>query len=767
MIESDPSLAKARENNTSLAKARESNTSLAKARENNTSLAKARENNTSLAKARENNTSLAKARENNTSLAKARENNTSLAKARETNALLLEIGCEELPARFIPPALEALKKLAETRLAKEALAHGALNTYGTPRRLALVVEDLAARQEDRVREVMGPPRRAAFDQDGNPTKAATGFAAGQGVTVEALQIRATEKGEYVAAVVEEKGVAATERLPFILADMITSLPFPKSMRWGSGSLRFARPLHWILALYGGETVHFEVDGLKSGNITRGHRFLSPGAWQVRDHKPYVPFHETNFVIVEPDERKRRIRKQCDELAASVGGRVLHDEGLLDTVANLVEYPTAVLGRFEQSYLALPRELLITVMKGHQKYFAVEDKTGNLLPCFITISNSRPENSPNIAAGNERVIRARLEDARFYFNEDRSLRLASRLDKLKSVNYQEKLGSVFDKVMRFERIALAIAPKIAPSLSPDDVSRACRLAKADLTTGVVYEFPELQGYMGMTYSFADGERENVARAVDEHYMPRFSGDAVPPSDLGAVVSLADKMDSIAAFFSVGLIPTGSEDPFALRRQTLGVLSILDAKRYDIAVEELVDDAVKALSETLAAPDGLSASIMSFIGQRLSGMLESEGARYDEAAAALNGGISGGVGRMTDLRLRVSAVRKLRESSGFIELVTAAKRVHNILSKIDDAGEPDESAFVTDAERALHDSAVDLERRVTAENPMPIHELVAPVNAFFDAVLVMDKDENIKRNRLALLSKVKAVFKRVADFSRIVE
>jgi len=516
-----------------------------------------------------------------------------------------------------------------------------------------------------------------------------------------------------------------------------------------------------MALFDGKPVEFEIDGTMSGGETRGHRFLSPGTFKVRGHDSYLSDLEKHFVIVDPQKRKAMIAEQCAKIAESAGGRTVDDEELLDTVANLVEYPVAVLGRFDEKYLSLPRELPVTVMRGHQKYFSIEDKGGKLLPCFLAVSNPHMENSATVAAGNERVLRARLEDARFYYEDDRRRSLSSRVDDLKNITYQEKLGTVFEKVERIRAVAGAIAGRIAPGLKKD-VKRACLLSKADLTTGVVYEFPELQGYMGMVYAREDGEPEAVAEAVREHYMPRFSGDDVPAGDVGAIVSLADKIDSITAFFSVGLLPTGSEDPFALRRQALGILSILDRKGYDLAVEEIIDDSIHVLSGSLSVSDELAGSVLAFFVQRLENLLEAEGARYDEVNAVL----SSGIGRLSQIRSRLEALSRLRQAPGFTDLVVAAKRVYNILSKAP-VSELRDSLLKEQAERDLHRQLLLLEAELDTGSAETLHGIVGPVNAFFDSILVMDKVEEVRLNRLALLRRVRRLFNRISDFSRIVE
>ncbi len=675
---------------------------------------------------------------------------------------LLEIGTEELPARFVSRGMAGLERIIEKYFADQAIEHGSIQTYGTPRRLAVLVRNVARMQADRTNKVTGPPKKAAFDKNGRPTKAAEGFARSQGVTVESLQIRQTDKGEYLVAVVEDKGKPVSQIMPSIAAGVVSSLTFQKSMRWGSGSFRFARPIHWLLALFDGKPVSFEVDGLKSGDLSYGHRFLAPDAFRISDVNSYFAALEKRFVIAEPDLRKERIFEQCEELAKSVNALIVKDEELLNTVTNLVEFPFAVMGRFDNKYLLLPKGLLITVMKGHQKYFSLENFHKELIPRFITISNSSPEIAENVIAGNERVLRARLEDARFYYDDDRKRSLKSRVEDLKTVIYQEKLGTLYQKVGRFTNIALSIADRVDQKLK-DDLKLVCLLAKADLTTGVVYEFPELQGYMGMIYALNDGVKDSVAQAIKEHYKPRFSGDDPPKGDLGSIAALADKIDSIAAFFSVGMIPTGSEDPFALRRQALGILAILEKTRYDISVEDLIDMALQELPASQQLAESINGSIAAFIKQRLEGLLEAEGFRYDEIDSVL----STGIGQLDNLRTRLQALQILQQDAlQFADIVTAAKRVYNILAKAPEVS-LNQSLLKEEAEEALYRTLLSLESDVSITNPAPLNKIVSPINAFFDSVLVMDKVEEVKLNRLALLQRIKNVFERIGDFSKIVE
>ncbi|MGC2423876.1 MAG: glycine--tRNA ligase subunit beta, partial [Nitrospirota bacterium] len=488
--------------------------------------------------------------------------------------LILEIGTEEIPAGFIPKALAAMEELADKMLSDARLTHGKIKAMGNPRRLFLHVEGLSERQPDEVRVVTGPPKRAAFDAAGKPTKAAEGFAKGQGVPVQELKIIDTDKGEYISVTVEEKGAEASAVLAELLPKLILAIPFAKSMRWGNREIKFARPIHWILALFGGEVVHFELDGVKSGELTRGHRFLSPGSFRVKDFVSYIHQTRDNYTIVDPDVRREMVRHQVDQAASSINAKALPDEGLLEEISFLVEYPVAVLGSFDREFLMLPKEVLVNSMREHQRYFALTDSKGVLMPNFITISNTKAEDMEVVRAGNERVLRARLSDAKYFYEHDLTRTLADRVEDLKKVTFQIKLGTTYEKVTRVVKLAEYIAGELYKDEKiVKDASRAAYLCKADLVTGMVYEFPNLQGTMGGEYAVKTGESEEVAKAVTEHYRPRFSGDLVPSTPAGTAVSMADKIDTIAGIFSIGKAPTGSEDPYALRRSALGIISMI--------------------------------------------------------------------------------------------------------------------------------------------------------------------------------------------------
>lgn len=682
-------------------------------------------------------------------------------------SLLLEIGTEDIPARFIPSAMQQLKDNSGIIFRESNIKFSALKAYGSPRRLALIADGIPHMQEDRKKEVFGPAKKISFDSNGKPTKAAIGFANSQGVSVESLLVKNKDKGEYVVAVKEEKGVRVKEILPDVLKKILFSIHLPKSMRWGDNNIRFVRPIRWLLAVLDKEPVIFEVDGIKSGSSTRGHRFLSPGAFQIKEISGYSRLLATNYVIVDPEERKKIISDNIEKLSLSVGGRPVEDAALIETVANLVEYPMPVLGSFSREYLRLPRELLITVMREHQKYFAIENSGGALLNHFIVISNTNKENSETVRVGAERVIKARFEDARFYFSEDSKKRLENRIDDLRGVTFQDKLGSLYDKALRVRNIALYLSSKINPSLARD-AERAALLSKTDLMTGVVREFPELQGIMGRYYAINDNENQDVAKALMEQYLPAYQGDRLPRTETGAILSLADKIDTIASFFSIGLIPTGSEDPFALRRQALGVIAIISEKGYDISLRELADEAFKNLREAKQSSE-MTETAIQFFEQRLEPLFSSQGYGFDVIQSLLKHSTEA---PLKEIKSRLEAVREFKKNAVYNDFLTAIKRVRNIIpdGKLPAlqprllSEEPEKKLY-----EKFHSLKAEIEELLSglkySDALIKLSALTGSINDFFDNILVMDKREEIKLNRLALLRHIWELSSSIADLSRL--
>jgi len=684
--------------------------------------------------------------------------------------LLFEIGTEEIPSGYLPPALEELQTQAGRLLAEHRLAFQTLRTLGTPRRLCLTVEGLAGRQADARREVVGPPRAVAFDAEGKPTRAAEGFARAQGLAVERLEVRKLDRGEYVVAVQESRGAPTPEVLVDILPKLVTGMTFPKFMRWGEGNFRFVRPIRWLLAIYAGRVVPVTLEGLPvtAGAKTYGHRFLAPRGVRVRSFADYLQTLEARSVIVDQDRRREMVRTLVTEAAAAVGGQPLLDEELLETVTHLVEYPTAVCGGFKPEYLELPREVVVTPMRKHQRYFPVVDAAGALLPHFVAVSNMRAKDMDLIRQGNERVLRARLNDAEFFFREDCKRPLESQLPRLTHLIFQEKLGTMRDKAERLRRLVGPIADQVDPACRPA-AERAALLCKADLVTSLVKEFTSLQGIMGHEYARRSGETAEVAQAIEEHYLPRFSGDRTPASTAGAVVGLADRLDSIVGCFGVGLIPTGSEDPYALRRAALGVVQILVQRGLRVSLAAMVDQALSGLGTLVTADPGKTRhEVLAFLRGRIQVVLLDRELPADVVEAVL----SASADDPQDALRRAEALAALRRESDFAELSTAFRRVVGIVPKGFDRP-VDPARLVEGAERGLYGEATsiraEVERLVAAQEYLPALQRIAAlkpmVDMFFEEVLVIGPDAELTQNRFAVLKAVGDLFARIADFTKL--
>ncbi len=679
--------------------------------------------------------------------------------------LLLEIGTEEIPAHAMPGILDQLKSSAEAIFKDNRIAIGAIKTLGTPRRLALIVENVAERQADVSEERRGPSTKIAFDAAGKPSKAAIGFARGQKVSPDDLITR----DGYIYAVIHQTGAATDELLKIMLPKIICGLNFPNNMRWGDLDFKFIRPIRWLVALLDDAIIPFEVANVKSGRISRGHRFLSDGDFSIDKAADYVSACEKNFVIVDQDQRRVMITAEIEAVAKEHGGRAEITDDLLEEVLYLVEYPTALAGAIEQKYLELPAEAVITPMRDHQRYFPVKSFDGALMPLFITVRNGGREYLDIVQHGNERVLRARLEDAKFFFEEDRKKSLEEHREKLKTVVFQEGLGSVYEKTQRLEKLSA----KIATMIRADDADRAhalraARLSKADLVTGMVTEFTELQGVMGREYAKLDGEPIEVAIAIDEHYMPRFAGDAQPQSTPGRILSLADKIDNLVATFSRGLIPTGSQDPFALRRQALGIVNMLVEAHQSISISELVDEAMDLLGiNDDDRREKMQSDIADFMKLRLKNILSSD-IRYDVIDAVLED-----VDDIYAVTLRARAVESFLNTPDSARIIQSFVRAGNIAKK-SLAMSIDEKLLSADAEVVLYKAfnaikvvAVELiAKRDYVGALEALRKLAQPIDAFFDAVMVMAEDERVRTNRLGLLKSIDELVRGVADFAKIV-
>ncbi len=698
--------------------------------------------------------------------------------------LLIEIGVEELPYQFIAPALAALKDSAEQLLKDHRLAFQSARTLGTPRRLTLVVEGLATQQTSMIKETMGPSKAVAFDSAGQPTRAATGFAAGQGVAVQDLQFRQTPKGEYLFAVKQEQGRPANVVLKELLPQLISKLSFPKAMKWNSTGARFARPVRWLVALYGGATLPIEAAGIIAGNRTEGHRVLgSAKGIVVRDSESYLKGLERQGVTPDPQRRRHMIEEQIATLSKKAGFTLNVDGDLLDQAVYTTECPNAIIGSFKPAYLEVPQEILITSMKEHQGFFSLMHKeTGKLVPHFIAVTNNRAKDMGLIREGNERVLAARLADAKFFFDEDRKVKLKERVTKLAGVTFHQKLGTMEQKQQRVRKLAGFIASSVRPHDGElkQACERAAELCKTDLLTGVVGEFPELQGIMGGEYAKHDGESEAVSQAIREQYLPRSIEGELPRTIAGQVLSLADRLDSVAAFFYVGLVPTGSEDPFALRRNTTAIVRIILEGNLRIDVGSYIDTA-----RNLVIGDGFKGvpdseqegrrRMTDFIFERVRHYGRVVHALRDDVIEAVLKPAYGKTLNLVDLVLRMKALESVTTKPEFDPLIVGFKRAHRLVEKEKwDRNPVDNTRFEHIAESALSQAiAEEREKMLAAMNRGDYGQaldalvrLKPAIDAFFTAVMVNAEDPAIRSNRLSLLQEVDDFFNSFADFSQIV-
>ena len=678
--------------------------------------------------------------------------------------LLFEIGAEEIPAGFMPNILGQLKTLAETKLNDAHLPFESIATYGTPRRLALIVKGLADTSAEISERHKGPSASIAYDADGNPTKAAIGFARGKGLDVADLVV---EDG-YIYAETKTAGVAAKDIVTDMLPQLITGLNFPKSMHWGNLDAKFVRPVRWLVALLDEEVIPVEFATVKSGNVTRGHRFLGADEITIKNAASYVDTLKENFVMVDQDARRELISKQLHDIAASKNASIVWDDDLLEEINYLVEWPTALCGGFEESYLALPDAAIITPMKDHQRYFPLVDQDGKLLPMFLTVRNGSDHSIEVVQAGNERVLRARLDDAKFFFNEDRKKPLIDRQDGLTKIVFQEGLGNLADKTERLLTLGRVFSEEC--ELHEDArvvLERATELAKTDLTTGMVTEFTELQGVMGKEYALLDGESPEVAEAIFEQYLPRFAGDVLPQTEAGKVLSIIDKIDNIVATFSRGLIPTGSQDPYALRRQTIGILNILLNSEWNISLRPIIVESMNLLNVPAEKQDELLGQVEEFITLRLKNIfLDREVPHHVIDLLLSNNELS-----VADAEGLVKALLANRIDEN-VELVQAFTRMYNLVKDVTYTG-VDESLLKEDAERALYEAATKAsEASIDAWDNNDYDAVVAvpatlvpAINTFFEDVMVMDKDEAIKANRLQLVRLAYSVMAIIGDISAL--
>ncbi|GAB6173353.1 glycine--tRNA ligase subunit beta [Paradesulfitobacterium aromaticivorans] len=685
---------------------------------------------------------------------------------------LLEIGMEEIPAKFIPGAVAQLEDQTRRKLEDMRLGFSGVKIYATPRRLAVLIQELASRQTDLNTEVKGPAVKAAYSADGKPTKAAEGFARSQGVKVEALFTQEVNGVPYIFAKKSESGQESKSLLPGLCRDLITSLHFPKPMRWGDLDFRFARPIRWLVALYGEDVVEFEFVELKAGRVSQGHRTLAEEAVVLENPAEYKEKLRQAYVIADPEERKSNVWHQIQALAEKAGGVVPEDEELLGEVTHLVEYPTALLGEVPARYMELPQAVITTPMREHQRYFPVRSREGKLLPYFITVRNGDDAALEKVKAGNEKVLKARLEDAAFYYREDSKVPLADFVQKLEKIVYHEKLGTVRARVERLRFLSGFIARSLGLGTERQElIDRTAFLAKADLATLMVYDFPELQGIMGAEYAQASKESLEVCQGIVEHYQPRFAGDALPESLPGRIVSLADKLDAIIGAFGIGIQPTGSQDPYALRRQAQGIVGILLKAEWDLSLEDLISEAHRLLAAqgiALLSLNEILPALQDFFQQRLRFALQDQGLRYDTVDAAL----AQGSDKLYRCAQKALVLHAKREDPVLAEYVQAYVRCYN-LSKKAELKAFDERALQDPAELKLAEEM--LLRRERFDNLLDAREyeqaykvaaeMVPLIEALFQAVMIMVEDEKLREARLALLGRCVEMLGCLGDLSQL--
>ncbi|ULA58397.1 MAG: Glycine--tRNA ligase beta subunit [Nitrospira sp.] len=708
----------------------------------------------------------------------------SRAKTPATTELLLEIGTEELPYQFVAPALRALQQGAETLLKDSRLTYGSVRTMGTPRRLVLLVEGLARQQASAVKEAMGPSKAVAFDQSGQPTRAAIGFAAGQGVPVEALEVRQTPKGEYLFAVKQEKGQAVVAVLTQALPQLLAKLSFPKAMQWNQTGVRFARPVRWLVALCGGKVLPIQFATIKAGHFSQGHRVLgakvsSPKGFAVKSIAHYLKETERHSVMVDQDRRRAMILDQLAALAKSARGHLHQDDELLEQAVYMVECPLTILGSFKPHYLALPKEILMTSMKEHQGYFSLVDSKGALLPNFLAVTNMKLANMQLIREGNERVLAARLADAKFFFDEDRKTSLADRVAKQLAVTFHQKLGSLHQKTQRVVAVAAHLAGQLGDDQLVHDCRRAAELSKADLLTGIVGEFPTLQGMMGGEYAKHDGESATVSAAIREQYLPRAMEGELPESLAGKVLSLADRLDSIAGFFLVGLVPSGSEDPFALRRHATAIVRILIESRLRLNLAQAVRVAQEGLAQqnVSAAPQpakGGAPDVIGFVFERVRFYGKSAHQLRDDVMEAVLKSADRQSLDLADLFDKMQSLQQITSRAEFDPLIVGFKRAHRLTEKEQWDRKPVESGLFREAaESALHETvhtshaayATAMRSGGYGQALDVLVRMKSPIDDFFNAVMVNADDPAVRGNRLSLLKAVDDLFMSFADFSQI--
>ncbi|MCP3874960.1 MAG: glycine--tRNA ligase subunit beta [Desulfobacteraceae bacterium] len=690
------------------------------------------------------------------------------------NTLLIEIGAEEIPAGYIIPALDAFKKNILLSLDKSRIDYGAAHILGTPRRLVLMVKEVADMQKAQTSTITGPPERVGFDENGNPTIAAEKFAAKARVAIDQIDIKDTPKGRYLTALIEEKCESSVSILESMLEKQILSIPFPKSMRWGSLSIRFARPIISLVGLLGDKILDFKVGNIKSSSQILGHQFMYPGKYKVETADNYIEVAESIGVIPDIEKRKTTLISAIENCANEVDSKILEDDELINIVTNLVEYPFPVVGKFDNQFLEVPDEVLITAMREHQKYFALVDEQGKLEPSFIAVNNTKAKDMTLVARGHEKVLRARLSDAKFFYEVDLQSSMDDFAQKLKAVTFQEKLGTVYDKTQRIKNFGGYLAKESSyddKETLVQNVQRAAQICKADLVSQVVIEFTKLQGIIGRAYALKAGEKQDVAYAIEQHYRPVYSGGKLPENSTACILAIADKLDTICGCFSVDLIPTGGADPYALRRQGIGIIQIMIEENIEQPLSVMIDKGLEAYIDDATKREKVCFKIQEFFKNRMTNILTEMGFSKE----AVNSALWVSFDNIPDVVLRVKALDSLRKLPDFEPLSVTFKRVENIIKKAtaDTSVCVDETLFEDASEKGLFSAVNDVQLKVEDliqqgnydKALTHIATLRPKVDTFFEDVMVMAEDEKIKQNRIALLSSVSGLFKNIADFSKI--
>lgn len=685
--------------------------------------------------------------------------------------VLFEIGTEELPAGFLKPVLEQLKNNFIKKAGDLEISHDKVKVLGTPRRLALIVNNLSEKQSDRKEEFLGPSKKAGFNEDGEPTKAALGFARSKGCDVSELKVVDTEKGEYLMIVRELEGRPTMELLPELFRSLILELSFPKSMRWGMNRHTFGRPIQWLLAIYDDKTVDFELDGIHSSNRTWGHRFMANSEISIQSAEEYVQSLEKAHVIVDPEARREKVLSEITTAVKQYiddsNACVAIDEGLVETVTNLVESPYGVCGSFEDRFLDLPDDVLITSMREHQKYFPVVEGQGGLLPAFVAVNNTQVNDTAITRTGHERVLRARLEDALFFFRADRKTKLESRCEELSGIIFQAKLGSMLEKSRRVIKLTTLLAEKLSPELT-QEAARAAELCKADLLSDMVVEFPSLQGVMGAAYALHDGESDIVASAIMEHYMPKRAGAELPQGDAGALVGMADRLDTIAGCFGIGQVPSGTADPFGLRRLSLAILHIIEDRGYTLSLKEIIHKALALYGDKVDGSLETVDNVLGFIKGRFINDKISKGGDQE----AIDAVTSIFFDDVNDCIQRIEAFKTIRNEDAFALLTSSFKRIRNI-TKDNRTTEIEQTLFEEESERELNSVyeqvSLDMEKMLAVKEYhqalKSMIRLKGPVDRFFDDVMVMVDEDRVRQNRLNLLTAIGELILKIGDISRM--